>query len=126
MIPMHSEKATNVDDDLTQIRKQLVALLKQRKRIATWSEKSPIDWRPTQVTHPLSEMPFTPNGAWQFIEEKLEEGEPLEEVILDIPQDKKAYVMKIDLGPSQRKLYVKLQLGSMQVIGRSFHYSEFD
>lgn len=115
-----------MDDDLSQIRKQLVALLKQHKRVATWSEESPIDWRPTQVTHPVSEMPFTPNGAWQFIEEKLEQGEPLAEVILDSPQGKKAYVMKIDLGTNQPKLYVKLQLGSMEVIGRSFHYSKFD
>lgn len=113
-------------DHLSQIRKQLVALLKQRKRVARWSEESPIDWRPTQVTHPLSEMPFTPKGAWQFIEEKLADGHPLEEVILDTPPGKKGYVMKIDLGPNQRKLYVKLQLGSKEVIGRSFHYSEFD
>ncbi len=115
-----------MDDGLLQIRKQLLALLKQRKRFTKWSEENPIDWRPTQVTHPLIEMPFTPNSAWKFIEEKLEEGHPLQEVILENPPGKKGYVMKIDLGGNQRKLYVKLQLGSMAVIGRSFHYSEFD
>ena len=126
MISINSEMATNVDDDLSQIRKQLVALLKQRKRVRAWLKERPNDWRPTQVTHPLSGMPFTPNGAWQFIEEKLEEGQPLEEITLDIPQGKKAYVMKINLGTNQQMLYVKLQLGSMEVIGRSFHYSESD
>lgn len=115
-----------MDDDLSQIRKQLVALLKQRKRVSEWSKERPNDWRPTQVTNPLSGMPFTPNGAWQFIEEKLEEGHPFEEVALNKPPGKKGYVMKIDLGTNQRMLYVKLQIGSMRVIGRSFHYSESD
>ena len=32
--------------------------------------------------------------------------------------------MKIDLGLGLPKLYVKLQLVSKKVIGRSFHYSE--
>ena len=32
--------------------------------------------------------------------------------------------MKIDLAPGQPQLYVKLQLGSGKIIGRSFHYSE--
>ena len=115
-----------MDDDLSEIRKQLVALIKQRKRGYPWSKENPSDWRPAQITHPSSGMPFTFNGAWQFIEEKLEEGHPLEEVALNHPQGKKGYVMKIDLGTNQRMLYVKLQFGSMEVIGRSFHYSEFD
>ncbi len=115
-----------MDDDLSEIRKQLVALIKQRKRVNPWSREKPSDWRPTQIPHPSSGMPFTFNGAWQFIEEKLEEGHPLEEVPLNSPPDKKGYVMKIDLGTNQRMLYVKLEFGSMEVIGRSFHYSEFD
>ena len=126
MIPLVLKKAQSVDDDLLQIRKQLVALIKQRKRVTDWSKERPNDWRPTQVTHPSSGLPFTPNGAWQFIEEKLEEGHLLEEVILDTPPGKKGYVMKINLGANQRKLYIKLQLGSGTVIARSFHYSEFD
>ena len=32
--------------------------------------------------------------------------------------------MKIDLGRNVPKLYVKLQLGSGKIFGRSFHYSE--
>ena len=34
------------------------------------------------------------------------------------------YVMKIDIEPGRPQLYVKLQLGSGQIIGRSFHYSD--
>ena len=36
----------------------------------------------------------------------------------------KGYVMKIDLNPGRPLLYVKLELGSGEVIGRSFHESE--
>ena len=32
--------------------------------------------------------------------------------------------MRIDIEPGQPQLYVKLQLGSGKIIGRSFHYSE--
>ena len=32
--------------------------------------------------------------------------------------------MKIELEPGQAQLYIKLQLGSGKIIGRSFHYSE--
>ena len=32
--------------------------------------------------------------------------------------------MKIDLGQSVPKLYIKLQLGRGKIFGRSFHYSE--
>ena len=32
--------------------------------------------------------------------------------------------MHIRLGPNEPLLYVKLQLGSGKVIGRSFHYSD--
>ncbi len=64
------------------------------------------------------------NGAWQFIEDKLAEGHPIEEVELRMPPGRKGYVLKINVGNNQPKLYVKLQLGSGQVIGRSFHYSQ--
>ena len=32
--------------------------------------------------------------------------------------------MKIDIEPGQPQLYIKLQLGSGAIYGRSFHYSE--
>ena len=34
--------------------------------------------------------------------------------------------MKIDLEPDQPRVYVKLQLGAGRIVGRSFHYSEYD
>ena len=44
--------------------------------------------------------------------------------MLDRPPGKTGYVLKIDLNPGRPQLYVKLELGSGVVIGRSFHESE--
>ena len=67
---------------------------------------------------------FTPTTAWEFIASRLEAGEEVEVINLRMPRGSKGYVMKIDLGLGLPKLYVKLQLVSKKVIGRSFHYSE--
>ena len=67
---------------------------------------------------------FTDAAAWELIADKLEEGHPVEEVSLRKPLGRKGYVMKIHLGGDDPPVYVKLQLGSGKVIGRSFHYSE--
>ena len=66
---------------------------------------------------------FTDTGAWELITDRLKAGHPLEEVELHKPPGRKGYVMEIDLD-ADRPIYVKLELGSGQVIGRSFHYSE--
>ena len=67
---------------------------------------------------------FTDASAWEFIAAKVESGENIEVVRLHKPKGATGYVMRIDLGPDVPALYVKLQLGSGRVIGRSFHYSE--
>ena len=53
----------------------------------------------------------------------LEEGHAIEEVILSNPPGERAYVMNVDLGPRQPRLYVKIQIKAGCVFGRSFHYS---
>ena len=75
------------------------------------------------MTDPRSGMQFTHQTCWSYIEEKLEEGCELEVVELRQPPGKKGYVMLIDPGPDASDIYVKLQIGSGMVIGRSFHYS---
>jgi hypothetical protein len=104
------------------IRRQLAALAaSSRTRILGF----PRDWRPGQVVNPEDGQVFTPAGAWSFIAQRLEQWEPYEEIELDNPKGKKAYVMLIDMGRDKPKLYVKVQLGSGKIIGRSFHYSEY-
>lgn len=104
------------------IRHQLTLLARQKsKRILGW----PRDWRPTQVRDLESGMPFTPEGAWEHIADLLDTGVEIETKILDAPEEgKTAYVITVPHG--DRTLYIKMQLGSGYVIGRSFHYSKFD
>lgn len=66
---------------------------------------------------------FTDASAWEFIVAKLESGHPVEIVQLHQPAGAKGYVMKIDMETGAPQLYVKLQLESGKIIGRSFHYS---
>ena len=75
----------------------------------------PTDWRPGQVRNP---------AAWELIASRLEEDHPVEIVELRKPAGATGYVMKIDIEPGRPRLYVKLQLGSGKIIGRSFHYSD--
>jgi len=77
------------------------------------------------VENPRSGLPFTPNGAWHFIEEKLEDECPIEEIELKVPPGSKGYVLLVSGGNNKPDIYIKLQLGSDRVIGRSFHYSKY-
>jgi len=110
-------------DDIESIRHQLVVLCRRKKaRTSFWSVSCPTEWQPNTVTDPRSGSPFTDVGAWEFVADKLEVGLQLELVQLEKPPGSTGYVLKILL--NGRQLYVKLQLGSGTVIGRSFHYSK--
>ena len=93
-----------------------------------FSADRPIDWSPGQVRNPdgLLDTHFTDAAAWELIASRLEDGHPVEVVELRKPAGTTGYVMMIDIEPGQPHLYVKLQLGSGTIIGRSFHYSERD
>ncbi|KKL05359.1 hypothetical protein LCGC14_2606840, partial [marine sediment metagenome] len=85
----------------------------------------PREWRPMEVRSATDDqMVFTPEGAWHFIADKLEEGHSLEEVVLNNPKGKHAYVMKIHISADVPHVYVKLQLENGKAIARSFHYSD--
>ncbi|MDH6268401.1 hypothetical protein M2360_003806 [Rhizobium sp. SG_E_25_P2] len=53
----------------------------------------------------------------------LESGCDIEIVVLDKPPGKTAYVIKVAGHPPVSHIYIKLQLGSDFVQGRSFHES---
>ena len=94
--------------------------------MTAFSAERPTDWRPGQVRNPdgVLDTHFTDAAAWEFIAARLEDGHSVEIVELHKPQGATGYVMKIDLEPDRPQLYVKLQLGSGKIVGRSFHYSE--
>ncbi len=103
-----------------------LAVLARRKRArdVEWTPGRPCDWRPNQVKNPSTGEVFTEEGAWQFIGALLEGGHPICEIVLKKPAGKTAYIMKVNCGDDAPELYIKLQLGSGKIIGRSFHYSE--
>ena len=105
-----------------------LAVLAERKnaRVVEFSFDRPNDWHPERVRNPegvLDEY-FTEVAAWELITTKLREGHEVERIRLDQPPGKIGYVMKIELEQDAPILYVKLELGSGQIFGRSFHYSK--
>ncbi len=107
------------------VRRQLIALARRPKdRIVPRTGEMPCRWQPEQVNNPESGMPFTEAGAWHFIADQLEQGAPVESLPMEKPANTIGYVLKIDIEMGRPQLYIKIQLASRRVIGRSFHYSE--
>ena len=109
------------------MRRELVLLARRRHaRVTEFRPDRPTDWRPQQVRNPsgVLDTHFSNAAAWELIASKLEEGHPVETIELHRPPGRTGYVMKVDIEPGQPQLYVKLQLGSGKIIGRSFHYSD--
>ena len=109
-------------------RNELAALARRKSaRITAFRRERPTDWRPSQVRNPngLLDAYFTDESAWDLIASKVEdEGQPIEKVELNHPPGRTGYVMLIELGgDAPAPLYVKLELGSGKIYGRSFHYS---
>lgn len=119
------ERSGGIDQET---RNQLALLARRsRARTSAFRRSRPTDWRPASVRNPegVLDTHFTNTTAWEFIAARLEAGEPVEVIDLYRPQGAKGYVMKITLGANVPTLYVKLQLVSGTIIGRSFHYSEY-
>lgn len=98
-----------------------LAILARRKSARTlgW----PREWRPYAIINPKTGEPFGDAEAWDFVADLLEDASiTVEEVQLQSPPGKKGYVIQTLL--NARGVYVKVQLGSGKIIGRSFHYSE--
>lgn len=108
-------------------RRQLIQFARNRRsRVSEFSALAPTDRRPAEVRNPDGELDphSTDRSAWEFIAMKLGAAHPVEIITLRKPEGNRGYVMHIALEPDRPELYVKLQLGSGKVIGRSFHYSE--
>ena len=109
------------------IRRQLVMLARRKgTRTSAFTSTRPKDWRPGDVPNPSGLLLpyFDDQSAWELIASRLEGGHDVETVVLDQPPGKTAYVLKIELNPERPLLYVKIELRSGEVVGRSFHESE--
>jgi len=111
-------------EDVPQPIRREAALLARRKkaRSTPFTPEAPCEWRPQTVTNPADGNPFTPDGAWEFVAQQLEdENQTVHWVELRKPPGKKALVMIV--AQSGGNVYIKVQLGSGTITGRSFHYS---
>ena len=111
------------------IRRELAVLARRSKaRVVEFSSNRPSDWRPHSVRNPRSRLDntFTDVSAWEFIADHLEAGHEIEEVRLEHPPGKVGYVMKIQVDIDLPRVYIKLELGSGAIFGRSFHFCEYD
>ena len=101
----------SIDDS---IRRQLArAARRPRSRNrGNFSPGRPTKWQPTQVIDPAADLdvPFTNAGAWELIASKLEIGHHVD----------------VEIHPNAPLLYVKLELRSGKIFGRSFHYTEHE
>lgn len=106
-----------------EIRREIIARARDKKRrFYAYTDLRPCVFNPEQVENE-SGFAFSPEGAWQFIANKIEDGEPLEEKRLDIPPGEIAYVMQVDLKNGNARIYIKVQLLGNGILCRSFHYS---
>lgn len=124
MSPRDQRPQAGIDDA---VRRQLIMLARNsRTRSSEFTKRRPTKWRPNEVRNPegVLDRYFTENTAWELIATRLKRGQEVTAIELDQPKGKMGYVMLIDLEPNVRCLYVKLQLGSGVVFGRSFHYSD--
>lgn len=72
-------------------------------------------------------MPFTDADAFEAIGDAFEnEALEIKIVTLRIPPGKIAYEILIPQPEGCAPIYVKVQLGSGQVLARSFHYSDYE
>ena len=100
---------------------------KSRKtRVSTFTESAPTEWQPRSVLDPRakSDEYFTDDSAWEFIALQIEVGVGLKKIELQKPANKIGYVFLVPDEVRKKNIYIKLQLLSASVLGRSFHYSK--
>lgn len=102
------------------IRQELIRLAsKGATRKAVFTSKAPTKWHPDQAYDPKTNEPYTRDAAWERVRAELV-GCDLKTLIMKRPPGKTGYWFQFH-DAKGTKIYVKLQLGSGFVLGRSFH-----
>ena len=86
----------------------------------------PRHWNAGCMTSETTGMPFTDDEVWHFIADRIEEGHEIEVIEMEDKPGTHGFTMLVDVEGHERPLYIKVQLGSGVVIGRSFHWSTID
>ena len=109
-----------------EIRRQIIELARcPSARSSAFTPERPTKWHPNTVVNPETGHPFTLSGAWEFIATCAEQGHEIEVLSLRKPAGAPAYVMKVWLEGNRPRLYVKVEVRSGRILGRSFHESDY-
>ena len=92
----------------------------KRTRSEAFSTAQPTEWRPTDAIDPTTKAPCTSSAAWSLVEQYVRGNGPIIPVLLKKPPGRTGYTFHLRDGDGNR-IYVKLQIGSGKVFGRSFH-----
>lgn len=106
------------------IRRMLVERCGSRRtRKSTFTAEAPTEWRPRTLLDPRNlRSCFTDDSAWEFAAQMFATLPDVDAVVLDNPPGKKAWAWALVAdGVDGVRIYVKLQLRSEDVLGRSFH-----
>ena len=95
-----------------------------RLRSVTHSRERPCCWMPGTVRNPVTDAPFRPAEAWDYVARMISAGIPIEIIELDLPPGKRGFVIK-PTGVGGEVIYVKFEFGASGVFGRSFHASDY-
>ena len=86
----------------------------------------PRHWNAGCMSSAATGMRFTDDEAWHFIADRIEEGHEIQVIDMDDKPGTHGFVLLVDVEGHDQPLYIKVQLGSGVVIGRSFHWSTKD
>jgi hypothetical protein len=106
------------------LRERLLRLLRQKsKRIIPRPPAHPVDVRFSEIRDPLLNVVLTPARGWDLLIEALEDGIPIDTIVLDVPPEKQGHVVVFNVG--DQAVYVKLEIGDgdRQIFLRSYHLS---
>ena len=123
---MRSLEGSNWPDEHVGVRRQLIGLIRARRRKHGAPPLRPVRIRYFEVVDPESGKPLTNWQMWQVIERFLDEGVALEPVTLHQPPGERGWTCKFRLASAEPLVYVKFQIIGSHVVLRSFHYSEHD
>ncbi|MCY3546998.1 MAG: hypothetical protein OXH49_08960 [Gemmatimonadetes bacterium] len=121
---MKSPDEANWPDEHVEVRKQLIHLIRARRRRHGAPPERPTRIRYLQMVSPESGLPLTESGMWHAIDQALDSGIPLEPVTLRQPPGERGWTFKFRWAPAEPLVYVKLQIIGSYVVLRSFHHSE--
>lgn len=111
------------------IRREIVRLSSSgRTRRVDFSPSEPCEWKPTSITDPRSGKYFSDASAWEFLADCFERAllGDIYRVELDRPPGKLGYTLQVPGVTGKPPIYMKVQIVSGAVKGRSFHYSKSD